>query len=110
MREAVAAQQLDERATKAEVIETYLNSVFYGNQAYGAEAASQRYFGRSAKSLTSRKPRCWQDFLNPPLRMTHSCVSIKRRSDKNTSSSSCSSRISDSRTGPDGRFGRHRVA
>jgi penicillin-binding protein 1C len=52
VREAVAAQQLDERVTKAEVIETYLNSVFYGNQAYGAEAAAQRYFGRSARTLT----------------------------------------------------------
>ncbi len=52
VREAVAAQQLDERASKAEVIETYLNSVYYGNQAYGAEAAAQRYFGKSAKSLS----------------------------------------------------------
>jgi membrane peptidoglycan carboxypeptidase len=52
LREALAARQLDERASKSEVIETYLNSVYYGNQAYGAEAAAQRYFARPAKTLS----------------------------------------------------------
>jgi penicillin-binding protein 1C len=52
LREALAARELDERASKSEVIETYLNSVYYGNQSYGAEAASQRYFGHSAKTLS----------------------------------------------------------
>ncbi|MFN0073998.1 MAG: transglycosylase domain-containing protein [Chloroflexota bacterium] len=51
LREALAAQRLDERASKAEVIEAYLNSVYYGNQAYGVEAAAQRYFGKSARTL-----------------------------------------------------------
>lgn len=52
IREALAAYRLDERATKSEVIEAYLNSVYYGNQAYGAEAAAQRYFGKAAKQLS----------------------------------------------------------
>jgi membrane peptidoglycan carboxypeptidase len=52
LREALAARQLDDHASKDEVMETYLNSVFYGNQAYGAEAASERYFGHSAQSLS----------------------------------------------------------
>jgi penicillin-binding protein 1C len=51
-REAVAALRLNERYRKAELIETYLNSVYYANQSYGAEAAAQRYFGKPARDLT----------------------------------------------------------
>ena len=51
IKEAVAAMQLDEEYSKDQVIEGYLNIVYYGNQAYGAEAAAERYFGTSAKDL-----------------------------------------------------------
>lgn len=52
LREAIAAYRLDERVTKSQVLETYLNSVYYGNRAYGAEAAAQRYFAKSAQQLS----------------------------------------------------------
>lgn len=52
VREALAAIALDKRYTKDDLIEAYLNVVFYGNRAYGAEAASQMYFGKSARELT----------------------------------------------------------
>ena len=51
-KEAVAAVQLDERFSKPELLEAYLNVIYYGNMAYGAEAAAQRYFGKPARDLT----------------------------------------------------------
>ena len=52
LKEAAAAMQLVQRFSKSELLEAYLNTVFYANQAYGAEAAAQRYFGKSARELT----------------------------------------------------------
>jgi membrane peptidoglycan carboxypeptidase len=40
------------KAMKEKVLELYLNYIFFGNNAYGVEAASQTYFGKSAKDLT----------------------------------------------------------
>ena len=52
LREAVLAVQLEDRFTKDEILTAYLNTVFYGNNAYGVEAAAQTYFAKSAKKLT----------------------------------------------------------
>ena len=52
LREAVLAVQLEDRFTKDEILTAYLNTVFYGNNAYGVEAAAQTYFAKSAKELT----------------------------------------------------------
>lgn len=52
VKEAVAAIYLDQLFEKSTVIEAYLNTVYYGNLAYGVEAASRRYFGKSASDLT----------------------------------------------------------
>jgi len=49
--EAWLAVQLEERWTKAEILTTYLNTVFYGNNAYGVEAAAQTYFSKHAGQL-----------------------------------------------------------
>lgn len=38
--------------TKAEILEAYLNVVYFGNNAYGIEAAAQRYFNKPARLLT----------------------------------------------------------
>jgi penicillin-binding protein 1A len=50
--EACLANKLADRWTKREILAAYLNEVFYGNRAYGAEAGAQTYFSRSARSLT----------------------------------------------------------
>jgi membrane peptidoglycan carboxypeptidase len=50
-REALIALQLDARYSKDEILELYLNSVYYGNGAYGVEAAARVYFGVSAANL-----------------------------------------------------------
>ncbi|MFZ1286392.1 MAG: biosynthetic peptidoglycan transglycosylase, partial [Candidatus Phosphoribacter sp.] len=45
------AIQLEKSLTKDQILEGYLNLVYYGDRAYGVEAASQHYFGHSAKTL-----------------------------------------------------------
>ena len=52
IKEAVLAVEINRRYTKAQILEIYLNQIYYGNLAYGIEAAAQTYFGKSAKNLT----------------------------------------------------------
>jgi penicillin-binding protein 1A len=52
LKEACLATKLDGAWTKHRILTTYLNQVYYGNQAYGIEAASQTYFSKSASKLT----------------------------------------------------------
>ncbi len=51
LREAVRAMQIEHKYSKKTILERYLNTVYFGNGAYGVEAASQLYFGRSAHDL-----------------------------------------------------------
>ncbi len=50
--EALLAPALEKKFNKAEIMEFYCNSNFYGNRCYGVETASQFYFGCSAKDVT----------------------------------------------------------
>ncbi len=50
-REIILAYQLDEKLSKDEILEMYLNEVYYGNQSYGVEAAAQSYFDKHARDL-----------------------------------------------------------
>jgi penicillin-binding protein 1A len=52
VREAVLAERLEEKYSKAEILDTYLNFVYLGNGAYGAQAAAKEYFNQSAAHLT----------------------------------------------------------
>lgn len=51
-KEATLSIQLEKEWSKHRILETYLNIVFFGNNAYGIEAAAQTYFSKSAKDLT----------------------------------------------------------
>jgi len=51
VREIRYAMALEKRLTKDEILERYLNISYYGARSYGVEAASQRYFSKSAKDL-----------------------------------------------------------
>lgn len=44
--------EVEQTLTKPEILELYLNRIYLGNKAYGVEAASKRYFGKSAKDVT----------------------------------------------------------
>jgi penicillin-binding protein 1A len=46
------AQDIEHRYSKEEILELYLNNIYFGNRARGIEAASRQYFGHSAKELT----------------------------------------------------------
>jgi membrane peptidoglycan carboxypeptidase len=51
-REAILARRLEKMMTKDELLERYLNTVYFGNGAYGVQAAAETYFGEGAKELT----------------------------------------------------------
>lgn len=50
--EMLLALELERRLTKEEILEGYLNQVYFGQGAYGIEMAARVYFGRSASTLT----------------------------------------------------------
>ena len=51
VREAVLAQRLEEKYTKSQVLDAYLNSVYLGSGAYGVEAAAKEYFNEDASHV-----------------------------------------------------------
>lgn len=52
IREAILSIQIDRRFSKSEILEIYLNHIYYGHGAYGVEAAAQTYFGKRVWDLT----------------------------------------------------------
>jgi 1A family penicillin-binding protein len=52
LKEAVLAVQMERQYTKAQILERYLNTVYFGNGAYGIQAAAERYFQTDADRLT----------------------------------------------------------
>src|SRR5688572_21027683 len=55
IKEAVLALELERRYSKDRILEMYLNQVYFGNGAYGVEAASRTYFGKSVGELAVRE-------------------------------------------------------
>ena len=51
MKEAVMAVKLNREQTKDQILEGYLNTIYFGRNAYGIEAASEAYFGKSVTKL-----------------------------------------------------------
>ena len=49
---ALISLQLERKLSKDEILEAYLNEIYYGNLAYGCDAAAQMYFGKHARDLT----------------------------------------------------------
>ncbi len=56
IKEAMLALKIEYRYTKKEILEMYLNQVYFGSGAYGVEAASRTYFGKHVEELTL--PEC----------------------------------------------------
>ena len=52
LKEAIIAEKLDRMFTKRQILEKYLNLVYFGHGAYGAEAAAETFFGVPATKLT----------------------------------------------------------
>jgi penicillin-binding protein 1A len=53
IREAVLAVKLERKLSKNQILQGYLNTVYFGSGAYGAEAAARTYFGTPARKLTT---------------------------------------------------------
>ena len=65
-REIVYAVQLEQTYSKKQILGLYLSRVYFGGGAYGLEAASQRYFNKSAARLTVREAAMLAGILKSP--------------------------------------------
>ncbi len=75
LKEACLAIKLNDAWSKQRILASYLNQVYYGNLAYGIEAASQTYFSKPASDLTLREsallagltqaPSAYNPFVEP---------------------------------------------
>ena len=52
VREAFLAMELEKRYSKQQILEDYLNTIYFGEGAYGAEAAAEEYYAKHASQLT----------------------------------------------------------
>lgn len=62
------AIQVEEELGKKKILENYLNITFFGQQAYGVEAAAQRYFSTSAKDLNLQQSALLAGIVQSPSR------------------------------------------
>src|SRR3984957_2931470 len=69
LQEAELALWLERKHSKAEILELYLNRVYFGPAAYGVGAASQRYFGKSAKSVPIAEAAMLAGLVKSPSRL-----------------------------------------
>ncbi|MFH8657243.1 transglycosylase domain-containing protein [Streptomyces afghaniensis] len=68
IRELKYAIQVEEELGKKKILENYLNITFFGQQAYGIEAAAQRYFSKSAKDLNVQEAALLAGIVQSPSR------------------------------------------
>jgi penicillin-binding protein 1A len=66
---ALLALKLERAFSKDEILELYLNEIYYGNNAYGCEAAAERYFGKSAGELSIAEAALLAGLPNSPTRL-----------------------------------------
>ncbi|MBO8142838.1 MAG: penicillin-binding protein 1A [Firmicutes bacterium] len=88
LQEVLWAIQIERKYSKAEILETYLNEIYLGPGVYGVEAASQYYFGKSARDLTlaesallaglTRNPGLYSPFRDPEAAMQRRNVVLAR--------------------------------
>src|SRR6476661_5646820 len=69
LQEAELAIWLERKRSKNEILELYLNRVYFGSGAYGVEAAAQRYFGKSAKNVTLAEAAMLAGLVKSPSRL-----------------------------------------
>ena len=66
IREALLAVKLEQQLGKDQILETYLNTVYFGHGAYGVEAAARTYFGKHASQLTILESASLAGVLHAP--------------------------------------------
>ena len=58
IKEAFLSLKIQRQRSKEEILEGYLNTIYFGRGAYGVQAAAQAYFDVKAKDLTLARARC----------------------------------------------------
>ncbi len=69
VQEAILALWLERRYSKDQILELYMNRVYFGSGAYGVEAAAQKYFGKSARSVTVAEAAVLGGLVQAPSRL-----------------------------------------
>ncbi|HEY8762143.1 MAG TPA: transglycosylase domain-containing protein [Candidatus Dormibacteraeota bacterium] len=67
LQEAVLAMGLESRYSKDQILEMYLNRIYYGHNAYGLGAASQTYFSKDPKDLTPAQAAFLAGLIQAPV-------------------------------------------
>ena len=70
VQEVLLALWLEHKHTKDQILEMYLNRVYFGSGAYGVEAASRRYFGKSARDVTLSEAALLAGLVKAPSRLS----------------------------------------
>jgi penicillin-binding protein 1A len=69
LQELVLALWLERKFSKTDILELYLNRVYFGAGAYGVDAAAQRYFGKSARQVTIAESAMLAGLVRSPSRL-----------------------------------------
>lgn len=67
--EAILALWLERKYSKNQILELYLNRVYFGSGAYGVEAAAQKYFGHGAREVTLPEAAMLAGLMKAPSRL-----------------------------------------
>jgi membrane peptidoglycan carboxypeptidase len=65
--EIVLASRLEKMMTKEEILDRYINTVYFGNHAYGIQAAAETYFGVNARDLTPGQAALLAGLIRNPV-------------------------------------------
>lgn len=68
IKELVVSYRLEQKFSKDEILQMYLNEIPYGSTAYGVEAASQKYFGKSVKDVSLAEAATLAAIVQAPSR------------------------------------------
>ena len=82
--EILLAPEIEKKYSKADIMEFYCNTNFYGHQCYGVEAASRYYFGKNAADLTAGEAAVLVGISNSPSAydpVAHPKASLEKRND-----------------------------
>ncbi len=66
VKEAILSIKIHNQLSKEEILGGYLNTIYYGNGAYGVEVASQTYFGKPAAELNTKQAAFLATIVNSP--------------------------------------------
>ena len=69
IQEAILALWLERKYSKDQILELYLNRVYFGSGAFGVEAAAQKYFGKSARLVNLSEAAVLAGLMKSPTRL-----------------------------------------